>query len=362
MMNTSAMISEKYAPYTKEYLSIRHLLLFLPPVFMLCLLWSQAALAVVYVDKDRPGGNGTSWAQAFNTLDAALAAYPNSAQEFWIAEGIYTPSSAFILGQNQNHSFYGGFVGTETSLSQRDIALHPVIVDGQGTLTHIFYATSWVENVRFDGLTIQGAAAMGTKTSDSGQGAGILINQLSSVVIANCTFRNNSANGLGGAVAVYNTASVLITSSTFNYNTTLLSGGGAVALYWDKSVAKPAAVIEKSSFTGNQAFVDGGAVYAGWYPLTLRDSLFIGNSSATRAGALKLDYNHGGVDKIERCRFFMNKVTSSGGGGGCSHTRKASSLKTQFLPSIPPRIRAGRSISIPATMMPPTIILLLPRH
>lgn len=282
------------------------------------LLWSQTALAVVYVDKDRPaGGNGTSWAQAYNSLATAVSEKRSSVQEFWIAEGTYTPSATITIYNDQNLSFYGGFAGNETARNQRNISGHPVIIDGQGSLQHVFYVLYQVTNVRFDGLTIQGGAALGTpKTSDVAQGSGILVNTVSSLVIANCTFKNNTSRGLGGAVAILDSASVSITDSTFTGNSTLESGGGALSIYWTKTTPQPVAVINRCSFEGNQSDLDGGAIYTGYYPITVKDSTFIGNTSVnSSAGALKLDYNNDSVSKIERCIFMKNTVTSGLNGG-----------------------------------------------
>ncbi|HER63072.1 MAG TPA: right-handed parallel beta-helix repeat-containing protein [Desulfobacteraceae bacterium] len=288
-------------------------------VCMAGLLWSQQALGVVYVDKDRPaGGDGTSWAKAYNSLETAVADNQYDGAEFWIAEGTYMPSAPFILaglsGNNPFFYFYGGFAGNETSPVQRDIAKHPVIIDGQGFLAHIFYATTAVDRARFDGLTIQRGAALGAKGEDTGQGGAILANQLSSVVITNCTFKNNKSNGFGGAVAVVNSLSVSIANSTFTGNESLQSAGGAIALFWGKG-AQPKATIEKNYFEDNKAAIDGGAVYSGYYPLTLKDSTFVGNTSVRIAGAVKFDYNNNTVNRIERCIFLGNKVTGSGVGG-----------------------------------------------
>ena len=83
--------------------------------------------AVVYVDKDNSSGieDGASWATAFTTLQPAMdAATPNDS--VWIAAGTYDEqrdSSLYgaVYIKSKLHVF-GGFDGTETSLSQRDAA------------------------------------------------------------------------------------------------------------------------------------------------------------------------------------------------------------------------------------------------
>ncbi|WP_233883401.1 T9SS type A sorting domain-containing protein [Tenacibaculum piscium] len=80
-----------------------------------------------YVNKNVTGGNndGSSWANAFSTIQGAINAAGAYGDEIWIAKGTYTPHAS-----NRNTSFYinkdklkvyGGFTGTETQLSQRDM-------------------------------------------------------------------------------------------------------------------------------------------------------------------------------------------------------------------------------------------------
>ena len=92
-------------------------------ILLVSLLIINNAHAIVYVDKDR-NGNGTSWANAYNSIEAAIAATGEN-QEFWVAEGTYTPSSDAFWGTQlipkQGSQFYGGFTGNETSRDQRDV-------------------------------------------------------------------------------------------------------------------------------------------------------------------------------------------------------------------------------------------------
>lgn len=106
--------------------------------YMLLLLASAAcysAQAVVRrVDIDANGtNNGTSWANAFEDLQTALAA-ANSGDEIWVAEGIYKPTST----TNRNIAFeipdgvdlYGGFNGTETQRNQRNWNMNTTVLSG----------------------------------------------------------------------------------------------------------------------------------------------------------------------------------------------------------------------------------------
>jgi len=285
-------------------------------VFLAC---SSPCEAVVYVDKDRPGGNGTSWAQAYRTLDDAIK-YTYTAQEFWIAEGTYTPSAPLVLGANHNHSFYGGFVGTETARTQRNITKYPTIVDGQGVLKHVFNVTSWVTSVRFDGLTIRRGAATAASGADA-SGGGVVVNK-GTVVIANCTFTDNSATSLGGALNLVNNASITITGSTFKNNRSLSgasAGGAGVAMTWAQTGTPSTATVDSCTFQGNSSALEAGGLYSHSFPVTVKNSKFIANSAAN-GGAIMLDFKLPSADRIERCLFSGNSATARGG-AICSYAR-----------------------------------------
>jgi len=83
------------------------------------------------VDADAQGKNdGTTWADAFNDLQAAIAA-ATPAYEVWVAEGTYTPGhsreASFAL--RDGVEIYGGFAGWEATRQER--AGSPVIDAGQ---------------------------------------------------------------------------------------------------------------------------------------------------------------------------------------------------------------------------------------
>src|SRR5690606_22541633 len=93
----------------------------------------------IYVDADAGGAaNGSSWTDAYTTLQDALAESV-AGQEVWVAAGTYRPDAgagqtagdraeAFRL--TSGVEVYGGFSGTETSLDQRDWAAHVAYLSG----------------------------------------------------------------------------------------------------------------------------------------------------------------------------------------------------------------------------------------
>lgn len=95
-------------------------------ITLLFLLLSSNAFSTIYYVKTGSSGDGTSWESSFGTLQEALAVITNGDQ-IWVAAGTYKPSET----NNRNHRYnipsgvkiYGGFNGSETSISERDSLL-----------------------------------------------------------------------------------------------------------------------------------------------------------------------------------------------------------------------------------------------
>jgi hypothetical protein len=93
----------------------------------------QAAGAIWYVKADASGANtGTSWADAFTDLHAALSA-AGATDQIWVAKGVYKPSTSdksVSFELKDGVALYGGFAGSETSLEQRDVLANPTVLSG----------------------------------------------------------------------------------------------------------------------------------------------------------------------------------------------------------------------------------------
>ena len=143
--------------------------------------------AVIYVDADAtPGGDGTSWANAYKYLQDALAT-TGFGDVIWVAEGSYRPDqdAASPLGTNDRNAtfkltnddaLYGGFAGTETSPNQRNWQTNETILTGDiGTLGdnsdnsyHVVTAGMTWEAPILDGFTITGGNADEVLDNDGG--------------------------------------------------------------------------------------------------------------------------------------------------------------------------------------------------
>lgn len=155
--------------------------------------------------------DGSSWADAFASLDAALAAAPTNAH-LWVAEGTYKPLNTLTGFQiNTQLKLYGGFVGdgTENSDSRHGSFLLTVL-DGDilgnddlgqygDNADHVVSIES-VDGANDDpGVVIDGfRIAHGYAGQSLGlNGAGISCH-CSDLDVSNCTFDHNYAKNGGG--------------------------------------------------------------------------------------------------------------------------------------------------------------------
>jgi predicted outer membrane repeat protein len=231
---------------------------------------SAAAHAeVVYVNAANAGGtqNGASWATAYSTIEAALQAsaiYQDA--EVWVAQGTYgeersDPTGA--LRMKSNVTVYGGFSGSETSLSEQNWTAHETIIDGSTArdgqpAMHVLIAS----NATLDGVTISGGQATGLETD--GLGGGVIVYG-PTARFRNCTFRNNHALD-GGAVGMTKGAVARFYNCRFEDNTA--QSGGAIAA---------------------DARVITGATTATATNLYIEDCGFETNTAASKGGALSIE-------------------------------------------------------------------------
>ena len=267
---------------------------------------------VIFVNTNAQGINdGSSWVDAFNSLQSALD-LSGSGDQIWVASGTYYPSveiggaGALYLSfpMKNGVSLYGGFYGTEASLVERDWQTNVTLLSGQidevTNCYHVIYS-SGVSGV-LDGFSISGGDAGGEGTVSLGGG---MYNENSTLVIGNCTFFNNYALA-GGALYNYHSASI-VTNCIFSGNTATHSDymycGGAV--YNEMSDA----IFTNCIFTNNTSYSEGGAVYNEASNVAFTNCLFYGNSAYSSGAAITTVAN---ALMITNCTFYGN--TSELGG------------------------------------------------
>ncbi|QDU68693.1 right-handed parallel beta-helix repeat-containing protein [Engelhardtia mirabilis] len=258
--------------------------------------------SVVYVDASATGAkNGTSWANAYTDLRAAMSLAPEYSQ-VWVAVGTYTP---WPNDQNHGASFllrdtvgvYGGFVGGETSLSQRDwVNFAPTLsgdvlfddfAPGGGILDNSWNVVGAGTNAGptavLDGFRISGGNAVEVLGCDvfavyfsSCRGGGLYSE--GAPTIRHCVFESNFGGHHGGGA--YTLRDTRFIDCEFVANVAIRGGG----VYSDVG-AKP--TFQDCVFRQNNAQFGGGIFATGIAsagPLLI-DCLLIGNNSAEGGAA-----------------------------------------------------------------------------
>ena len=235
-------------------------------VLLCCLVvaacYGQAA--TIFVDSAATGlNNGSSWTDAYNDLQLALAASV-SGDEIWVANGTYmpgpngAPTSTFLL--KNGVTLYGGFEGfggaEETLVSQRDFfANHSILsgdLDTSGTVNaddayNVLTAVNTDTTAILDGFTITGGNAIGPVQGNRGGainafsgglsvyncvfegnegifGAGIRAARATNII--NCQFRNNISSNRGGGIYLTGTGPTRVINCTFFRNAAPNNLGG----------------------------------------------------------------------------------------------------------------------------------------
>ncbi len=273
---------------------------------------TPALSRVVYVRAGAGGSNnGTSWTDAYTSLQDALAA-AQSGDKIWVAGGTYKPTTGtdrtatFTL--KNNVEIYGGFAGTETSFSQRNVSTNVTTLSGDiGTVNntadnvyHVVTSNSPANTAVLDGFTISGGNANGTGTNQN-IGGGIYIPD-SNPILRNLIIENNNASSGGGGLYNGGNANYLLTNSIFRNNTA--ASGGAIF----NGSSSP--TLTDVTFTNNAATSQGGAIFnSGGTPI-FNNTTFSNHTAASSGGAI---YNASSNAVFNTATFTSNTSNSSGG-------------------------------------------------
>ena len=234
-------------------------------------------LSVLFVDDDAAsGGDGLAWGTAYQDLQDALSDAAtlnadgdsgNDVDQIWIAEGTYKPSEPLEPGNFRSVSFslvdgvtlYGGFLGTETTLEERDASAHETVLSGDiGTVgdaadnayTVVYCGGSVAAGL--DGVTVSGGNANGSDTGghrETNHGGGIY-NNGGTLTVINSTVSDNSTESGGGGI--YNEGGTLaVMTSQISGNSGCWGGG-----IWNNGTL----TVTNSIVSGNSAEWNGGAI------------------------------------------------------------------------------------------------------
>lgn len=292
-------------------------------------------LRIWYVNANLGTGanDGTSWANAFTGLlglqQALAAAQPGN--EVWVAAGVYKPAGPGARGVSfqllSGVALYGGFVGNETALDEREIGSNGLMnhettlsgdIDGtdlpnwtnfENNSIHVVNGTGTDSSATLEGFTIRSGNALtvgggGTVLS---RGAG-LFNEPGSPTVRRCLFTENYAQSGGAGMSNADGAHPEVSDCAFVHNGSNDDGAGML----NRSCS---ATVTRCVFDSNVGNItdpnNGGGGMANYSStVTLTACVFISNaSSATRGGGL---FNASSQASLTRCTF-ENNTCSEGG-------------------------------------------------
>ena len=323
-----------------------------------------APARVIYVDAGAGGAKtGTSWVDAYNHLQDALAATVTADKpvEIRVAQGVYKPDQgAGVTPGDRAATFQllngvtlqGGYAGgTATDPDAQDITLHETVLtgdllgnDGSGTASqsdnsrNVVTGSGTDRTAVLDGFTITAGSIRPGPNEVAPSGVGMRIDA-GSPTVRHCRFTGNEHWSMGGVLDVRNASSPLLDDCTFlNNNATgvynsdgsdsvlincRFEGNGRGMEIHDSSPA-----ITGCSFTGNW----GEAISARDCNSVLTDCVFKASGTAKRERGIDgygcnlsltgctftglrgtcLDAGGGGDLSLFRCTFIANSDVSMG--------------------------------------------------
>jgi hypothetical protein len=132
-------------------------------LFFLLFLPALLSSKTIYVKKEATGqNNGTSWQDAFTNLRPAISA-AEYGDSVWVARGVYSSNqtgdlSTFVLKNGVR--LFGGFIGTETTLQQRNWVINETILKRNSfTERNVVFAEETDSTTMLDGFIIRGGSA-----------------------------------------------------------------------------------------------------------------------------------------------------------------------------------------------------------
>jgi hypothetical protein len=277
----------------------------------------------IFVDAGAAGAdNGTSWADAYNCLQDALAA-ASSGDEIWVAQGTYRPDKeAAVIAGDRAATFQlangvtlrGGYAGSSApDPNARDIDKYrailsgdlngndgPEFADSNDNSYHVVTGSGTDATAVLDGFVITGGNADGIFSGEHYTGGG-MHNSKGSPSVKNCMFSRNSASRGGG---IGNLAShPTVTNCTFGDNWADYGSG-----MYNGDRSSPA--VTNCTFTDNSALYGGGICNRNTSSPALTNCIFGGNS-AECGGAM---WNYiGCAPTLINCTLSRNTARSGGG-------------------------------------------------
>ncbi|WP_428665800.1 BspA family leucine-rich repeat surface protein [Runella sp.] len=316
---------------------------------------SCGAATRLYVKHNAGGANdGTSWTNAYTSLQSAIdyARGCTNIQEIWVAAGTYKPSkdktgnaspgnpNAKTFYVNFPVDIYGGFAGTESMLSQRNISSNQTILSGdidnndsanpavtaahvQGTNSNIVLH---IQNVA-QGVTVDGFTITAGKLASGFSGGGIHNEGIGFPFACNAAVRNCKIQGNDGP-AVFNSgnlgsnssgkAILLLENSTISGNSEDFYAPG---IYSNSNGGKTITTVTNCTFSNNTSTGTGNSgAYNEYAPsgngeATFSKCIFKDNSTTSNGAAVHVNGSFSGRvnHSFTNCIFMNNTAGDKGG-------------------------------------------------
>ena len=298
--------------------------------------YTKLHAATIYVKHNASGSNnGNSWTNAYVALQDAINA-ASSGDELWVAAGTYKPTRLPSTGAtssssrdlsfylDKNIKIYGGFAGTESTLSQRNISSNQVTLSGDIGTTgsnsdnsyHVFIMSGLSSSAVIDGFIIRDGNAnanyiastssnpyptqtsfitFDSKTIYQYAGGGIYVVD-SDVDIKNCIIMENSARKFGGAGMFFggHTSTSSTTATIDNcvvYNNSSDDKGGGFYSWRSLDNSSPVGtcnpVLTNVTICYNSSDNGGGGLFGKNAHWTIKNVLLWGNTKLNNNGASK---------------------------------------------------------------------------
>ncbi|NVO11051.1 MAG: right-handed parallel beta-helix repeat-containing protein [Bacteroidales bacterium] len=275
---------------------------------------------ILFVKEGGTGG-GSSWSDAMGNLQGAinnpLGCYDGV--DIWLAKGTYYPDTdgladkrkaSFVL--RNNVAIYGGFIGNETKVEQRDYKSNVSILSGNfgktdsylGRSYSVVKATYLDSTSVIDGLCISDGSAFNSNSANC-DGAGIYLYH-SKTIIRNALIQNNRSCSGGGIYLNFSDPSILNTNL---YNNIAEEGAGAY-LYNSSPIIQSCKIINNKSFNNGAGFYlnnskpeiintiitnnycnNGGGIYCSNSSPFIVNSLIANNSSLNKGAGIYCNSN-----------------------------------------------------------------------
>ncbi len=281
---------------------------------------TAAKLSNVTVSGNNSVANGVIYTNSGSLELDSVTASDNKASNGGV---LYASGAATVISVNnstfsKNSAKYGGSIYfTQSTLNLKN----STFIENSANLGGAVYNTLGTMTTESTEFTKN--SAVKNSTGGAGNGGAVCLSGGSYTASEGDAFTENTAENHAGAVYVSYKSDetdptklyggvLTVTGADFTGNTAI--GGGAVSVRTDCEAAFDGTVFSENKVTGNDGKADGygeggGAVYAGYGKLTLKNVTATGNTSGTSGGAVHLVETECTADGGT----YKNNISASGG-------------------------------------------------